>query len=308
MGGHLRYLSTDTAKGATGYNYAQMNQNHTIAVLGAGQMGGGIAQLCAACGMQVGLYDAQAKQTESALQAMAKRLSRIRQKDESAAEPSDILNRIAPHAELGPWLQDADIIIEAVSEDLPVKIELYQTVEPLLSAGALLASNTSSFSISLLAAKLQKPHRFAGVHFMNPAPRMRLVEIIPGKQTAPEVVAHATEFAHALGKDTVRSADSPGFITNRILMPMINEAVCALASDIGTAEDIDRAMTLGMNHPMGPLALADFIGLDTCLAVLHVLQDGLQDDKFAPSPLLQKMVTEGRLGKKSGRGFYEYES
>ena len=275
----------------------------SIAVLGAGQMGGGIAQICAAAGMRVDLFDRAPSQLAAAVSAIESRLSRAREKsgaaDIAAAE-------IAPRDSLGGWLGDADAIIEAVDESAEIKTALYREAEPLANERALLASNTSSCSITGLAEGLRRPRRFLGVHFMNPAPRMRLVEIIAGAATAPETIAQAESLARALGKDTVRAGDSPGFLTNRILMPMINEAIYALRAGVGGEEDIDRAMTLGMRHPMGPLALADFIGLDTCLAVLRVMQSGLGDDKFAPCPLLAEMTEAGRLGRKSGRGFYDY--
>ena len=188
-----------------------------------------------------------------------------------------------------------------------IKKRLYADIESHLRDDAVLATNTSSFSIGDLAKDLQHPQHFIGVHFMNPAPRMALVEIIPAAQTDVGVIAAAESFAKSLGKETVLSADRPGFLTNRILMPLINEAVWALHDKIGSAEDIDRAMTLGMNHPMGPLTLADFIGLDTCLAILHTLHFGFADDKFLPCPLLVEMVAAGKLGRKSGGGFYTYK-
>ncbi len=269
-------------------------------------MGGGIAQICAAAGMRVDLFDRDSSQTAAAVAAIESCLSRARARDSAAPAVSALTANITPRDSLGGWLGGADAIIEAVAESAKVKTELFRRAEPLADERALLASNTSSCSITGLADCLRFPRRFVGVHFMNPAPRMRLVEIIAGAKTAPETVGRAESLARALGKDTVRAGDSPGFLTNRILMPMINEAIWALHSGVGGAEDIDRAMTLGMHHPMGPLALADFIGLDICLAVLRVMRDGLGDDKFAPCPLLSRMADAGRLGRKSGRGFYTY--
>lgn len=280
-------------------------KHKSIAILGAGQMGGGIAQVCATAGMRVELFDCAPPQTTAAIAAIESRLTRAQEKD-PAAPAAAVAANITPRDSLGDWLGGVDTIIEAIVESAEIKIALWQRVEPLADKRALLASNTSSCSITELAAALHLPQRFVGVHFMNPAPRMRLVEIIAGTQTAPDALAAAESLAHALGKDTVRAKDSPGFLTNRILMPMINEAIYALHTKVGGEEDIDRAMTLGMHHPMGPLALADFIGLDTCLAVLRVMHDGLGDDKFTPCPLLSQMVDAGNLGRKSGRGFYDY--
>ena len=268
-------------------------------------MGGGIAQICAAAGMRVDLYDCVPSRAADSIIQIAARLARDNEKD-SAASPKAAADNITPHNSLGGWLGGSDAIIEAVAEDAYIKKELLRQTESMANRRALFATNTSSCSIADLAAELRFPRRFVGLHFMNPAPRMRLVEIIAGVQTAPETIAKAESLAKILGKDTIRAGDSPGFITNRILMPLINEAIYALHSGVGEREDIDRAMMLGMHHPMGPLALADFIGLDTCLAVLRVMQTGLGDDKFAPCPLLTDLVEKGFLGKKTGRGFYDY--
>ena len=286
------------------YNNADM-KDKCVAVLGAGQMGGGIAQVCASAGMRVYLYDAHAAQTSAAMSVIAKSAQKAHEK--GASPPADdVVGNITLCDSLDKWLSEAVFVVEAISEDFAAKTELYEKAAPLLSDSAVFATNTSSFSIAGLSAAVVNPQNFIGVHFMNPAPRMRLVEIIPGKDTSPATVTEAESFAQGLGKDTVLSADSPGFITNRILMPLINEAIFALHDNIGNAQDIDRAMTLGMNHPMGPLTLADFIGLDTCLAVLRVLHEGLKDDKFTPCPLLLEKVSNGDLGRKSGRGFYDY--
>ena len=255
--------------------------------------------------MRVDLFDAEPSRPAAAAAEIVARLQRAHERDASAPPPS-VAKNIIPRESLGEWLANADAIIEAVVESAEVKISLFAKTEPLMNDGAMLASNTSSCSISELAKKLRAPHRFVGIHFMNPPPRMPLVEVIPGEKTNAETLHRAEEFARALGKETVRSKDAPGFLTNRMLLPMINEAIYALHSGTGAREDIDRAMILGMRHPMGPLALADFIGLDTCLAILQIMHRGFKDDKFAPCPLLQKMVAEGRLGRKSGAGFYDY--
>ena len=276
-----------------------------VAVLGAGQMGGGIAQVCASAGMRVCLYDSHPGQTSAAMSNIAKSAQKAHEKGASPSADS-VVNNISTYDSLGEWLSEAAFTVEAISEDFAAKTELYKKAAPLLSDSAIFATNTSSFSIAGLSAAVVTPQNFVGVHFMNPAPRMRLVEIIPGKNTSQDTITAAESFAQGLGKDTVLAADSPGFITNRILMPLINEAIYALHENIGNAEDIDRAMTLGMNHPMGPLTLADFIGLDTCLAVLRVLHEGLKDDKFTPCPLLLEKVENGQLGRKTGKGFYDY--
>lgn len=279
------------------------------AVLGAGQMGGGIAHVCALAGLTVHLYDAQAAALPRAQEGIAKNLARqVQKKTITAAAAQQAQAQITTQKALGAWLGEADFIVEAVSEDFAIKQRLYADVVPHLAADAVLASNTSSYSITRLAAPLPDAARFIGMHFMNPVPMMPLVEIIVGAHTSEAVVAATAALAERLGKQTVRARDYPGFITNRILMPMLNEAVFALFESVGGVEDIDRAMTLGMHHPMGPLTLADFIGLDTCLAVLNILHDGFQDPKFRPCPLLRQMVDAGCLGRKSGVGFYDYSS
>lgn len=278
-----------------------------VAVLGAGQMGRGIAQVCIAAGLHVQLYDNNKTQLANAADAIADNLRRMRDKGKINEQRFATLPPVVKQNKTGEWLGEADIVIEAIAEDAAAKKSLYQQAGAYLRDDAVLASNTSSFSIGELAACAPHAHLFAGMHFMNPAPLMRLIEVIPALQTAAQTTQKITKLAHALGKETVLSADSPGFITNRLLMPLINEAIYALHENLGSAEDIDKAMKLGMNHPMGPLTLADFIGLDTVLAVLEVLRRAFGDGKFRPCPLLQNYVAAGRLGRKTGRGFYLYE-
>ncbi len=277
-----------------------------VAVLGAGQMGSGIAQVCAAAGFRVLLHDSDKNQLSAARAAMQKSAARLCEKGAISEKQEAAVREIELHEEITGEFRRAGTVIEAIVEDAEAKKRLYEKLADNLWETSVLASNTSSCSITELAAASPAPERFAGMHFMNPAPLMKLVEVIPGLQTAEETSAKIESLARALGKETVRAADSPGFVTNRILMPLLNEAFFALQENLASAEGIDRAMKLGMNHPMGPLALADFIGLDTVLAVLKVLHEGLGDPKFRPCPLLKTMVAAGFLGKKSGRGFYEY--
>ena len=278
-----------------------------VAVLGAGQMGGGIAHTCALAGAEVHLHDALPQALEKAPAGIAANMARQVKKEKiTAAQAQEAQARIHTQAQVGGWLAQADFVIEAVNEDMAVKQKLYAAAAPHLAAHAVFASNTSSYSITTLAAHAPDASRFIGMHFMNPVPVMPLVEVIVGAHTSEDTYARTVALARQLGKQTVRASDYPGFIANRILMPMINEAAFALYEGVGGVEDIDRAMTLGMHHPMGPLTLADFIGLDTCLAVLHILHDGFQDPKFRPCPLLKKLVAAGCLGRKSGAGFYDY--
>lgn len=277
-----------------------------VGILGAGQMGGGIAHVCALAGIKVALYDSAAGATTAALGVIEKNLARQQAKNTiSPKQAQDALAHITPFSNIRPWPAACDFVIEAVVEDITVKHALYREIEPQLRDDAILASNTSSYSIGKLASVCALPSRFIGMHFMNPVPLMPLVEIIAGAKTADAVLHRTENLAATLGKQTVRATDQPGFITNRVLLPLINEAVWALHTKIGNVEDIDRAMILGMNHPMGPLTLADFVGLDTCLAILDVLREGF-GDKFEACPLLRQMVAAGYLGRKSGRGFYDY--
>jgi 3-hydroxybutyryl-CoA dehydrogenase len=271
-----------------------------ILVVGAGQMGGGIAQVVAASGRRVSLYDAQPGATEKARAAMEKSLAKLAEK--GGAGPDEVLARVSPVDDLGP----ADLMIEAVVEDAAVKEEIFRRADAALPRGAVLASNTSSIPISSLAAATSRPDKVIGMHFFNPVPVLKLVEIIRARDTSDETATAITELARQLGKVPAVANDFPGFVSNRILMPFINEAVWALHDGVAEAEAIDTIAKLGFAHPLGPLALADLIGLDTCVAIMEVLRDGLGDDRYEPCPLLREHLAAGRLGRKSGAGFYTY--
>lgn len=275
-------------------------------VLGAGQMGSGIAHVLAQQGMEVMLFDIAEPQLKKALADIEKNLERQAKKGqlEDGAIPA-ILGRIVTTLVMED-LSDCDMVIEAVTEKETLKLEIFKRIDGIVKAGAILASNTSSIPITRIAAVTGRPDKVIGMHFMNPVPVMKLVEIIRGHATSDETFNVTSELVASMGKETAVSQDYPGFIVNRILIPMINEAAFALYEGIASAEDIDRGMKLGTNQPMGPLTLADFIGLDTCLAIMHVLYDGFKDPKYRPCPLLVKMVNAGYLGRKSGRGFYTY--
>ncbi len=277
-----------------------------IGVVGAGQMGGGIAHVAALAGIDVALADVSAAVVEKGVAAIARNLDRqVAKGTVTAAAKAAALARI--RAEVGlAGLAGCQLAIEAVVEDLDVKLGVLTELDRLLAPGAILASNTSSISITKLASATSRPERFIGMHFMNPVPMMQLVEVIRGLATGDDTYREVEALAKRLGKVPVEVNDFPGFVANRVLMPMINEAVYTVYEGVGTPEAVDTVMKLGMNHPMGPLALADLIGLDTCLAILRVLHDGLGDPKYRPCPLLVKMVDAGRLGRKSGRGFYSY--
>jgi len=271
-----------------------------VLVVGAGQMGGGIAQVVAASGRRVSLHDTQPGATDRALTAMSKSLARLAEK--GGRDPAEVLARVQPVEDLVP----ADLMIEAVVEDAAVKEEIFKRADAELPPGAVLASNTSSIPIGSLAAATSRPDKVIGMHFFNPVPVLQLVEIIRGRDTSDETADAITELGRELGKTPAVANDFPGFVSNRILMPFINEAVWALHDGVAEAEAIDTIAKLGFAHPLGPLALADLIGLDTCVAIMEVLQEGLGDDRYAPCPLLREHVAAGNLGRKSGRGFYEY--
>jgi len=276
-----------------------------IAVVGAGQMGSGIAQVAAASGHHVLLNDRSPEFIESGLAGIAKNLDRSVEKQRLTAEERiAILGRISPATAIDSF--DVDLAIEAATEKLDTKLELFRVLDAQCSVNARLASNTSSISITTLAAVTNRPERVIGMHFMNPVPVMKLVEIIRGIATSQETFDFTRDLAEQMGKTPVEVRDFPGFVSNRVLMPMINEAIYAVYEGVATPEDIDTVMKLGMNHPMGPLTLADFIGLDTCLAIMQVLHDGFGDSKYRPCPLLRQYVAAGWLGRKSGRGFYTY--
>jgi 3-hydroxybutyryl-CoA dehydrogenase len=280
--------------------------NDRIAVLGAGQMGNGIAHVFAQAGFPVTMIDISREALARGRETVAKNLDRQVKKGTVTAEDREkILGRIGT-AESLEGVGDATIVIEAVTEQRDLKFKIFNDIDRLAPAGAILASNTSSISITEIAGRTRRPGQVIGMHFMNPVPVMQLVEVIRGLATSDETTRRTVDLATAVGKTPVEANDYPGFIANRILMPMINEACFALMEGVGTRDAIDTVMKLGMNHPMGPLQLADFIGLDTCLAILDVLHDGLGDPKYRPCPLLRKYVASGWLGKKSGRGFYTY--
>jgi 3-hydroxybutyryl-CoA dehydrogenase len=271
-----------------------------VLVVGAGQMGGGIAQVVAASGRRVSLHDAQPGATEKALGVMEKSLAKLAEK--GGAAPDEVLERVSPVEDLVA----ADLMIEAVVEDAAVKEDIFRRADETLPEAAVLASNTSSIPICSLAAATSRPGKVIGMHFFNPVPVLKLVEIIRARETSDETATAVTELARELGKVPAVANDFPGFVSNRILMPFINEAVWALQDGVADAEAIDTIAKLGFAHPLGPLALADLIGLDTCVAIMEVLRDGLGDDKYEPCPLLREHVAAGRLGRKSGGGFYSY--
>jgi 3-hydroxybutyryl-CoA dehydrogenase len=278
----------------------------TIGVIGAGQMGSGIAQVCARAGYAVALYDIAPGQLEAARQAIAARLGRgVERGDLGEAEKTEALARIEVASSVEA-LGDCGLVIEAASEDEAVKRAIFAALGPALGPEAMIATNTSSISITRLAAASDRPERFIGMHFMNPVPVMELVELIRGMATDAETFEAVRALALELGKTVVVAEDFPAFLVNRVLAPMINEAIFALSEGVGSVEDIDTAVRLGLRHPMGPLELADFVGLDTCLAIMRVMHEGFADSKYRPCPLLVKYVEAGWLGRKSGRGFYDY--
>src|SRR3990172_7718707 len=277
-----------------------------VAVLGGGTMGNGIAQVFAQCGHQVTLRDLDQAILDRAAKAIEKSLSKLAEKGKITPSDKDAaLGRISRTTDLGA-VAGADLVVEAIVEQLAAKAEVFRELDRLTGAETILASNTSSISITKLGAVTQRPDKVIGMHFMNPVPLMVLVEIIRGQATSDETTRTVVQLSRALGKTPVEVNDFPGFVSNRVLMPMINEAVFAVFEGVATPQAVDQVMKLGMNHPMGPLTLADFIGLDVCLAILNVLHEGLGDPKYRPCPLLKRMVDAGWLGRKSGRGFYTY--
>jgi 3-hydroxybutyryl-CoA dehydrogenase len=274
-----------------------------VCVVGAGQMGSGIAQVAAVAGYEVTLVDVSRDQLDRARSGIERSLEKLVEKGTVGAEDAEAaVARITPAAEA----VEADLAIEAATEDVALKERIFHALDEAAGGGAILASNTSSIPITRLAAVTSRPDRVVGMHFMNPVPLMPLVELIRGLDTSDETAAYVRAAAERMGKTVAEAHDHPGFISNRILVPMINEAVYCLMEGVGDRDSIDTVMRLGMNHPMGPLRLADLIGLDTCLAIMEVLHHGLGDDKYRPCPLLRSYVQAGRLGRKSGRGFYDY--
>jgi 3-hydroxybutyryl-CoA dehydrogenase len=278
-----------------------------IGVIGAGTMGNGIAQACAVAGVPVTMVDISDAAVQHGIATISKSLDRLIKKEKLTEAQRDAALALIKGSTSYDDLKGADLVIEAATENLELKLRILRQVEGLVGDSTVIASNTSSISITQMAAVLAKPERAIGLHFFNPVPMMALVEVIRGLQTSDATHALAVAFAEKLGKTPITVKNQPGFVVNRILCPMINEAIFVLAEGAASAEDIDTGMKLGCNHPIGPLALADMIGLDTMLAVMNVFYDGFNDPKYRPAPLLKEMVAAGRLGRKTGRGFYSYE-
>ena len=278
----------------------------SIAVLGAGQMGNGIAQVAACAGYEVLMIDLEQSYVESGMSSIEKSLSKLVSKGRMSQEEADSALARVRTSTRKKSASDCDLIIEAIPEIPNLKFSTFSELDAICKSGAILASNTSSISIDEIAAATNRPDRVIGMHFMNPVPIMKLVEIINGSQTSDEVNTAVVEAAERMGKTALSCNDSPGFVSNRILCPMLNEAILTLQEGVAEPEAIDGIMKLGMNHPIGPLALADLIGLDTVLHIMKVLHEGMEDDKYAPAPLLIEMVEQGKLGRKSGQGFYNY--
>jgi 3-hydroxybutyryl-CoA dehydrogenase len=295
--------STTAAQSTAPYRAEPIDE---VAVIGAGQMGNGIAHVFAAAGFDVAMIDVGEAALQRGLQTIERNLDRqVKKGAIDAAAKDATLGRVSTHVDTAA-VEGAGIVIEAATENPELKFRIFQDLDRLADRGAILATNTSSISITEIAARTQRPELVIGMHFMNPVPVMQLVEVIRGIATSDATTATTMDLARRVGKTPVEVNDYPGFVANRILMPMINEAVFCVMEGVGTPEAIDTVMKLGMNHPMGPLTLADFIGLDTCLAILEVMHRGLGDPKYRPCPLLRKYVAAGWLGRKSGRGFYQY--
>ncbi len=278
-----------------------------IGVIGAGQMGNGIAQVAAQSGFTIVINDIAEEFIEKGMKTINKNLDRGVKKGRITEEQkNEVLSRISTTTEMAEF-SDADLVIEAAPENVELKTQIFRELDRITPAHAILATNTSSISITLIASVTRRPEKVIGMHFMNPVPVMKLIEVIRGIATDDETTATIVELSEALGKTPVEVNDSPGFVANRVLLPMLNEAMYAVYEGIATPEAVDSVMKLGMNHPMGPLALADLIGLDTCLHIMEVLYEGFSDTKYRPCPLLKKMVAAGYLGRKTGRGFYTYE-
>ncbi|MGB0652723.1 MAG: 3-hydroxyacyl-CoA dehydrogenase family protein [Thermoplasmatota archaeon] len=277
-----------------------------VGVVGAGQMGAGIAQVAAQAGYDVVLVDLKDEFVARGVAGIEKSLAKFAEKGKLTQEEADAARARITTSTDNAALADCDLVVEAIVENAQVKLDLFKALDGIVKPDGILASNTSSIPITLLAAGTSRPGRFIGMHFMNPVPLMKLIEVIRGADTSDETVAAVIAAGEKMGKQCHPCNDFPGFVSNRVLMPMINEAIFCLNEGVGTPEDIDAIMKLGMNHPMGPLTLADFIGLDTCLAILNVLYDGFKDPKYRPCPLLVQKVQAGHLGRKTGRGFYDY--